>query len=148
MLLVAILLTKIFCDYHTVFIIMWIIGFTWSPGTIVHWGFTQPAGKKKQQNKQGCQTDTSSRHFELWGLFSRKAEQDMDSDQGTKTQHKKRGQTHSMSAASHMFSTVTLKSHQCPVWPKPGCIMLDSTASYSLDEAVTPENGLAFHFRK
>lgn len=72
----------------------------------------------------------------------------MISDQRTKALHILRGQIHSISAASHLFSAVALKSHQCPVWPKAGYIVLDSAASNSLDEAVTPEHGLAFHFRK
>lgn len=42
----AILLTKIFSHYHTVFIVIRIIGFAWSPGNIVHRVFTQPAERK------------------------------------------------------------------------------------------------------
>lgn len=72
----------------------------------------------------------------------------MNSDQRKKALHILREQIHSISAASHLFSTVALKSHQCPIWPKAGYIVLDSAASNSLDDAVTSELGLAFHFRK
>lgn len=45
--LVAILLTKIFWHYHTVFVIICEIRFIWSPGNIIHWSIIQPSGRNK-----------------------------------------------------------------------------------------------------
>lgn len=116
---VAILLTKIFWHYHTVFIIICKIRFIWSPGNVIHWSVIQPSGRNEGTVAARHTSQQSVSHEVCLGSGLSKV---LPMTRGQRLYMSWRGRSHSTAAAliclvlphSRQFMDTLLIPEGCP----------------------------------